>query len=237
MQLVVLTTDTLHHARFIKEVSAHYPIAEVFAETSSTPPPFETQHSFEDLRDAYESEIWFSGEHVSVSDIMPCHRFRNINDPEAVKALQESAADVVVIFGTSRLTATTIAAAGKTVINLHGGDPEAYRGLDTHLWAIYHGDFANLITTIHRVNPTLDDGEIISSLPVALSQGMKLHQLRAANTEVCTRLTLAALDQFNENNEIVSRPQRTKGRYYSFMPAALKELSVNKFHRYTETIK
>ena len=47
------------------------------------------------------------------------------------------------------------------IFNLHGGDPEKYRGLDSHYWSIYHNDFKSLITTLHKVRPILDTGEIV----------------------------------------------------------------------------
>ncbi|WP_377806343.1 hypothetical protein ABNQ38_06625 (plasmid) [Azospirillum sp. A29] len=78
-------------------------------------------------------------------------------------------------------------------LNLHGGDPEDCRGFDTHLWAIYHGDFAALATTLHHVSPDLDAGDIVATLPLPLHRGMGLHQLRRSNTEICVRLVQEAL--------------------------------------------
>ncbi len=144
--------------------------------------------------------------------------------------------DALVVFGTGRLGEAVIGLSPDAAVNLHGGDPEDYRGLDTHLWAIYHGDFPSLVTTLHRLAPTLDSGEIIQSLPLPLERGMALHELRRVNTEICLRLTLAALDDFKRRGRFVGRQQRRIGRYYSFMPAVLKPLCVERFARHTERL-
>lgn len=47
MRLVILTTDTLHHARFVEVMAQYYPIERVLLETTSVLPPYETGHPFE----------------------------------------------------------------------------------------------------------------------------------------------------------------------------------------------
>ena len=236
MRLVILTTNTLHHARFVQRISIRFPITRVFEETTSVSAPFETAHPFENLRDEYEHGVWFPDHNASVEDFASVRRFENLNDLDAVAELAALSADVVMVFGTRRLKPAVIEAAGPSMINLHGGNPERYRGLDTHLWAIFHEDFANLVITLHTVNEALDDGRIVAAQPVPVSPGMKLLQLRAANTEVCIRLSMAVLEEFAEVERITSRDQRDKGRYYSFMPTNLKELCLSNFHRYTEKL-
>lgn len=237
MSLVILTTDTLHHARFIQQVSARFPITRVFEETTSVSAPFETSHPFENLQDEYEQDIWFSGQNSSIVDFTPVNRFENLNSPKAISELADLSASVVIVFGTRRLKPAMIEAAGSNIFNLHGGNPENYRGLDTHLWAIYHEDFSNLFTTLHTVNEVLDDGRIVASLPVPILPGMELHQMRAANTEVCIQLTLTAIQKFMKIDMFPSRPQKTIGRYYSFMPTSLKELCLSKFQRHTAKLR
>jgi methionyl-tRNA formyltransferase len=141
--------------------------------------------------------------------------------------------DATIVFGTGKLKAPVLSVQPERMFNLHGGDPQEYRGLDTHLWAIYHGDFSGLVTTLHRVAPALDDGDIVASAAVPLHRSMGLHELRAANTEVCLALTLAALTQLAEDGHVLSRRQSRAGRYYSFMPAILKDLVCAKFASHT----
>lgn len=233
MRLVVLTTETPHHVRFVQEIGRAFSISTVLVETSSLAAPFPTRHPFEDQRDAHERALWFGQRDLRLADVSECECFPSINDAEAVARLRQLAPDVVITFGTGRLKPAVIEVAPAGIINLHGGDPEHYRGLDTHLWAVWHGDFGGLVTALHRLNAELDDGDILERAAVPLRPGMKLHELRAANTETCIELTRRALERRAAQGSFQAAPQLRRGRYYSFMPAVLKDLCVGRFERYT----
>ena len=159
MKVAVLTTETPHHAYFVRAVKDAIGTVVVFRETASGPqPPFETHHPFEDERDDYEWKRWFGGRRTKISELAPVRSFRSMNDQEAVAALQSEGADVAIVFGTGVLKAPAIEACPRQIFNLHGGDPEEYRGLDTHLWAIFLRDFGGLVTTLHRLDRGLDTG-------------------------------------------------------------------------------
>src|SRR5215472_3908767 len=233
MKLVILTTKTPHHAFFVREVAQRFEVAQVFCETEGPHPEFETAHAFEALRDDDERQAWFAGASPSVADFAPTKQIASMNNAPSVAELSLLAPDVVLVFGTGRLGPPVIAVQPRLMLNLHGGDPEEYRGLDTHLWAVYHRDFTGLVTTLHRVAPELDDGEVVLQAPVPLRRGMQLHELRRANTAVCVRLACAALAVIAAEGDVPSRPQTRKGRYYSFMPSPLKELCRRSFAAYT----
>jgi methionyl-tRNA formyltransferase len=233
VKISILTTQTLHHAYFVREVASRYPVARAFCETTALQPPFDTAHPFEARRDQHERQIWFNGSDRRVSDFVPTESIASMNDNAAVASLSELAPDVVIVFGTGRLEPAALAIQPRLMLNLHGGDPEEYRGLDTHLWAVYHRDFGALVTTLHRMSPTLDAGDVVQSAAIPLRPRMELHELRAANTEICVGLTLEALSAIQARGDVASRRQQHAGRYYSFMPTALKELCVRRFAAHT----
>jgi folate-dependent phosphoribosylglycinamide formyltransferase PurN len=233
MNLALLTTETLHHCFFLRELAAFCPPKLVVVEDNGEGPPFETHHPFEAQRDRYERRTWFGGRDVRLGDFAETFEISSVNEPDAVRRLAAAAPDVVVVFGTRRLGSHVIRLCADGIVNLHGGDPEHYRGLDTHLWAIYHGDFEGLVTTLHRVNPRLDDGDIVAQAPVSLADRMPLHELRSHNTELCVELVRSALTSFHQESRFHSRPQQRRGRYYSYMPAVLKGTCVEKFARRT----
>ena len=236
MRALVLTTQTSQHAYFVQQLAREVSDLHVICETTVVNAPFETAHAFESERERFETQRWFGAEVPGLPSLAPTVDCANINDAQAIGKLRSLKADVTIVFGTRKLAAALIEAAGGCMLNLHGGDPEHYRGLDTHLWAIYHNDFANLITALHVVNEKLDDGAIVGLRPIALRRGMQLAELRAANTECAVRLCRDAMRELQETGTIVSRPQRQAGRYYSFMPAVLKAMCVDKFQRYCATL-
>jgi len=230
--LTLLTTDTPHHRYFAREMSNAGLLGGVVLETSAAKPPFETFHPFEARRDEYEREVLLGGESAEFSEFAPVRRAADINDAEVVADLHRTAPAFVMVFGTRKLAQKTIGSARIACLNLHGGDPRQYRGLDTHLWAIYHGDFAGLVTCLHHVDLELDTGDIVDCRPIPIARGMELHELRAANTRVCVELAKRAL-----SSETAKRVrQAAKGRYYSFMPGCLKELCLAKFRRHADSL-
>lgn len=229
MKVAVLTTQTPHHAYFVRELAAAFPVASVVLETNALKAPFDTAHELEQRRDEYERQVFFGGRDPSIADLAPTRSFPSVNDEACLDHLRGLAADVLVVFGTGIIRPGLIAVNPRGIVNLHGGDPREYRGLDSHLWAIYHGDWENLVTTLHRVNPALDDGETVLMARVPVARGMQLHQLRRSNAEVCVRLVVSALAMRERLGGFVSTPQGKRGRYYSFMPAPLKEICRRKF--------
>jgi folate-dependent phosphoribosylglycinamide formyltransferase PurN len=236
MRLAILTTETHHHAHFVRAVVSRFPVARVFCETTVLKAQFETAHPFEATRDEDECRAWFGGAAAGLADFAAVERVCSLNDPGAVASLRALAPEVVLVFGTGRLAPAVLAVQPRLMLNFHGGDPEEYRGLDTHLWAIYHRDFAGLVTTLHRMTPEIDDGDIVLQARVSLHRGMALHELRRANTETCVALALKALSTIEAQGDLPDRAQRSHGRYYSFMPTPLKELCRKRFAAYTAVL-
>lgn len=236
MNIAILTTQTPHHAFFVKEIAGRYDHVHVISETIGLQAPFDNSHAFEAERDLYERNQWFGGRDAMLADFAPVTIVDSLNSADGLKALTEARPDIAIVFGTGRLSPVVIDSGPRCFLNLHGGDPEEYRGLDTHLWAIYHGDFAGLITTLHCINTVLDDGDICFQEGLSLYRGAQLHELRLVNTDVCVRLAAAALASFGAQGAVPGRRQRRKGRYYSFMPRVLKDICVRRFAKHASEI-
>jgi methionyl-tRNA formyltransferase len=235
MKVIILTTETPHHAYFVRELASLFSVS-VISETQSLAAPFPNAHPFEKTRDQYEQECWFGGAAAKLGDFAETSFTESANRPETVEILTKAKPDAIVVFGTGRLHSEVIDVNPDAIINLHGGDPEEYRGLDTHLWAVYHRDFDGLVSTLHRLNAELDDGDILLQANLPVNRNMALHELRRVNTEVCTDMTTVALAGFQELGKFVGRPQRNSGRYYSFMPTQLKEICFRQFSKYSSKL-
>ena len=236
MRIAILTTQTPHHARYVQAVGDAHDVAGVLLETTAAAAPFDTTHAFEQDRDAFERDTWFAGKEPAIEEMAPTRSFPSLNHPDAAQALADMRADVAVVFGTGKLAGPILDVLPGRLLNLHGGDPQDYRGLDTHLWAVYHGDFSALVSCLHFVEPDLDTGALLEIKSIPLRKGMNLHELRHANTETCIAITHTALRGFTKGNMLRVTPQQRRGRYYSFMPVVLKDLCVTKFRRHTESL-
>ena len=237
MKIGILTTETTHHAHYIKalsQLSKHQYVALV--ESNTLKAPFQTAHPFEQKRAQYEIDNFFNGSPPSISQFCETHVVNSINDTDALTLIQKIEPDCLVVFGTGKIKPPLVNQYPSRLINLHGGDPEEYRGLDSHLWAIYHQDFKGLVVTLHQLNPVLDDGHIILKEQLAPQKNAALHELRMLTTEACVRLTLAGLNQLEMHEQFLMQPQKKIGRYYSFMPTDLKEICVKNFEKYTRSL-
>jgi methionyl-tRNA formyltransferase len=233
MRLCVLTTDTLHHAYFVRTLAERGHEILVLSETRRATGGYEATADFESQRDQYERDAWFGGRSAGLAQFAQTLTVPDVNDAESIGLIVSFRADLVVSFGTGILRSGIISALSARLLNLHGGDPESYRGLDTHLWAIWHRDFGALTTCIHRVDAILDNGDIVAALPVPIEPLMPLAALRSANTGICVELVDLAVRQVAQRGSVYARPQRKKGRYYGAMPSALKAQCQVRFTRYT----
>jgi len=236
MQLVLLTTGAVRRRHFVERLQSRFPIARVLIETRDPPPPYPTSHPLDEARKGHERDYWYGGHPPAFETLAETQSFESLNAPEAVDQLRELKPDVMLVYGTGRLSETVLAQCPDGCVNFHNGDPEEYRGLDCHLWPLFHGDFDALRMTMHRIEPALDTGDIVDRRPVPLRRDMPLADLRRAATELTVEMAVDALDAFDKDGVFTAAPQARKGRYYSYMPAVLKDTCIQKFERYTSAL-
>ena len=174
MRLVFLTTQTTHHAHFVRAMKSRGEVMGCVLETTAIKAPFETRHEYLNEQDRFEAAKFFGGEECRIDTLTPSVPVADINDPKVVEAVQDWQPDLTVAFGVRRLKPETIDELPGILLNLHGGDPEKYRGLDTHLWAVYHSDFDSLVTTLHVLATRLDTGDIVRQGHIPL-RSFELH--------------------------------------------------------------
>ena len=232
---LILTTETTHHLYYLWKLTELCSIDSVIIETNSLSAPFETTHQYEKSRHEYEKNILKSGPSL-IEEILPTHRFPSINHEDCKNFLKVARPDIIIVFGTGKICSEIISIPTIACLNLHGGAPEYYRGLDSHLWAIYHNDFRNIITTLHHMEPNLDTGKIVFEHQLEITPNTTLEKLRIVNTNACIDMSALAIRGLSERNYIPSREQLLQGRYYSFMPKELKEVCLQKFNRFLKKI-
>ena len=232
-RIVLLSTDTPHHRYFINALERNGLRFESYLfETERVEPPFAVGPLFERDEHAFEVATFFRDLPSSLDDsrVRICGR---IGKEEGLALLDAIRPDFGVVFGTGRLPQEVITRFPDGLVNIHRGITENYRGLDSDLWAIYHGDYAALGVTIHRVDKNLDTGAVVAQQHMPIRRGMRTWQIRYYTTLIATKLVEQVLHAYLEAR-LTDRPLKSIGRYYSFMPLALKREVANKFDRYCE---
>ena len=240
MKVAILTTNTIHHIYFIQQAIAYNLDIYIFCAKpklsknyKSFDYSFESQKKlFETKRDKYELLKWFNAKHVDISMFSNLSIVDSVNSPESIIKIDKISPDLILVFGTGLIKETLLNNFKNKIFNLHGGNPEKYRGLDSHYWSIYHRDFEGLITTLHEVEPEFDTGNIILQGKINLWPNMQLHELRASNTELCFELFKSLVNMYQKNEKVYGKKQKTLGRYYSMMPEVLKHDVSVKFEKY-----
>ena len=236
LKTVILTTETTHHLYYVWKLHELCSLEAVILETKSLQADFPTVHPFEKDRDNYEKNEVLKEAPEKIADIVSVSEYYSVNESSCIEKIKELAPDIIIIFGTGKVSSAVISLPAKACLNLHGGAPEYYRGLDTHLWAIYHNDFHNLITTLHYVEPKLDTGEIVFEEQLRITPDISLKKFRILNAEACINMSALAIDSLRGNGYLPSRVQLQNGRYYSWMPTDLKEVCVSKYNRFLHKI-
>lgn len=213
--MIILTTDTLHHRYLINRLlRANLLIEHIYFETKHTP----TEPFYDLKRDQFERRFFYEVPYELPSYI-PISEIVSVND------LNLKYTALGVVFGTSKIKPYIIDKFD-TLLNIHRGISQCYRGLDSDLWAIYCEDFEQIGATIHLVEPTLDTGAIVKQDTIQLKSKMEIWQLRYYTTILSTDLIIEAL------SEPLQPRKQAKGKYFSAMPTDLKELTKNKFDQH-----
>lgn len=234
MKILLLTTDTTHHTKFTESLAQHAEISVVAESQSSIRPDFATASEIlAPQQKAYELGRWFGGSDVRLNDICDPIETQSVNSCNFTDFKSKFQQDLTLVFGTSILSRGTIQAIDTPIFNFHGGDPQSYRGLDSHLWCAYHADWQNLKVALHVLEPTIDTGPLVTLQKVDIECGSSLDQLRAFTTEQCISMILDLINNWPES--VASHPMRfyERGRYYSHMPAVLLDRCRQNYLRWT----
>ena len=225
--ILLLTTKTIHHFFFINQISKFCNLSIIF-ELKPYQPKFKTNNYFEKKQNNYEKKRWFKNEdQIKSYKNLEFLNVNNINSNKIIDYIKIKKPDIIFSFGISRLKKKYLNKIKKKIYNFHGGDTSFYRGLDSHLWSLYHNDIRGLKVTLHEVKDKLDTGNVILKEKLKINNLEKLYQLRSINTELCVKLAKKMI----KNPKIKNQTLKEIGRYYSFMPAVLKETIEKKFKK------
>ena len=226
--IALLTTKTTHNIWFEIQIYKRFKNLITITETNSVKPKFKTNIHFEKEREIFEKKIWFNNKKTDFKSKR--YIVKNINNKKVIKILKGNNIKFIIVFGTRKINKEMIKIYRNKIFNLHGGNPEEFRGLDSHYWSIYHNNF-NLYSCLHKINFKLDDGSIIFLEKIKLHKNIKIYQLRLQNTLCCIKMTLKLLNLINKKKKITFIKQKKIGNYYSFMPQEIKKIVEYKFNK------
>ena len=155
-------------------------------------------------------------------------RVRSVHYPESLTLgnplVSDSieCADFIIVSGADRIRGDLLSAIESKSLNVHMGIAEAYRGLDSNLWAWYHRDYKNIGVTLHKLQASLDTGDLFHAERLKITDSIKVWELRYYESALAVKLIGRTLNEMATQN-VFLQPQKSTGRYYSFMPFEIKK--------------
>ncbi len=222
MKILILTTDTPHHIFFLSEsLKVERNITVISEKSQKREKDFESDFFLQ--RQEFENKFWFKNTHTSLKDFAFTKYIDCINSNESLNFLEKNFFDLAICFGTKILSAKIIKKLPTNLFNLHGGDPENYRGLDSHLWSMYHKDLDGFVSTLHHLTLRVDCGDIYSKEKIILSKIPNIFHFQIFNTQTCVKLSKRLIEDISLGKKIKKINQKSIGRYYSSIPSCLIE--------------
>ncbi len=228
--LLFTANQRLHHFYCINELIRNKIEVKFFFEQNPYISSYFSNPAFNARMLRYEQETFKIEKYVDYGDFCS-----SINEKVIVDKIKDINPDLGISFGVGKISSEVIDLFKNGIINIHLGISQEYRGLDSILWAIYHRDYKNIGVTIHKVTSILNTGNIIYQERLNLRKDMKIFQLRYYATVLAVSLLIKTIKDYLKNN-IIYLPQERKGRYYSHMPAVLKNIITDKFNEHCEKL-
>lgn len=136
------------------------------------------------------------------------------NGKACLRILRDLQPDVIAVYGTVVIKGDVIAAAGKSIINMHTGLSPRYRGSDTIFWPLHNGEPEWVGVTIHRLTPGIDAGPILATARPIIAADDGEDSLFAKCVQVGCEHFITAIREEAEGVAEVMPQQLEKGREY-----------------------
>ena len=234
MKILILTTNTDHHLFFVNELKKKFGEINVILEKKKNHFSFKTFHNYQKKRKEFEKYFFFKNKNIKFKDEKI---FYDVNNKNCINYIKKIKPSVIISFGVGLIKSKFLNEFKKVkVVNLHGGNLNYYRGLDSHLWTIYHKDFNNLLTTLHTVKEKLDTGNIILTKRVYIHKNLPFEGIRASNTVSCVDIVAKYLKAIKQNKTIPIKKNKIFGRYYSAIPSVLIDKCIKNYNKYIKRL-
>jgi methionyl-tRNA formyltransferase len=219
--VILIGNDTKHRRYIINSlIDSGLRIDSCIFEKKMPSAPFPTRPSWFDSEDDRLTNLFSSNGRVDLERV-EVHSVESLNSDAAGSILAMLNPSFTIVSGACYLTNQTLERLGFSV-NVHLGIAEKYRGLDSNLWAIYHGDFSNLGVTLHQLDHQLDTGAIFDQQPLSAMKTLPFLDLKYYESRLAVIMLLGLFRSFEEGRAAV-RNQLERGRYYSHMPGVIKD--------------
>lgn len=229
MKIIILTNSTDQHLFFVNKLFEKFKDMKVILEKKKNYFSFKTSHDYQKKKKIFEKYFFFKNEETRFKNKK---NFYDVNSKNCIDYIKKIKTDLIISFGVGLIKPMFLKEfKDSKIVNLHGGNLNYYRGLDSHLWSIYHKDFENLLTTLHFVKKKLDTRNVILTKKINIHKNLSFETIRAFNTINRIDLVTKYIKSI-KNNKIIPVKKKIFGRYYSAMPSVLIDRCIKNYNNY-----
>ena len=143
----------------------------------------------------------------------------SINDKTVTDFIQKENPDLIIVHGTSIISAGTLSKINCPIINFHIGITPQYRGLHGGYWALFNRDEKNFGSTVHYVDSGIDSGEILAQKKISISKRDNFYTYQILQTVHCLDCFDEAIKRIKKNTKLKLQKRTVlngyKSKYYS----------------------
>ena len=222
MNIVFLTTESLHHYYLINEFNKSYTVKKVFFQTKNVEPkPLKVRikrwvnpinyksvglalldrllfGKERALERTFELKYLFNGSPARLDSQMPYEKIESFNNSDVVEKVKGENPDLIIVFGTEILKGEILRVAKLGIFNIHRSILPLYRGGGLPGWVFYNNDFKNIGTTVHVCSEKLDGGDIVGKKYYQLRKGDEIYILRAKTTALAVEILKEVIEKLKQ---------------------------------------
>jgi len=164
----------------------------------------------------HPSSNWFAlNELCEARNIRVLHQM-GIHQPEFLELLRQQNLDLIVSVAAPTIFKETLINIPRLgCINIHHAPLPRYRGMMPNFWQLYHGE-KSVGVTIHKINPKIDEGDIILQREVAVTPGESLDELIKRTKRLGAHYMVEAIEIMKNGEVRFKENCPEEGSYYSF---------------------
>ncbi|MDR3628196.1 MAG: formyltransferase family protein, partial [Ignavibacteriaceae bacterium] len=160
----------------------------------------------------------FSVEHILRKNSLKIISIKDINSKESLEFLRTMNIDIIFSIAASQIFRIGVLDIPKIgCFNIHTSKLPQNRGMMPNFWSLYNYDKDPVSAiTIHRMNESLDDGDILLQEEFHLDPKESLDSLIKRTKIMSTKLFLKAVDLISNNKQNLIKNDSAKATYNSF---------------------
>ena len=151
---------------------------------------------------------------------IPCKEGVDVNSRFFIEEWRGKDIDVVISVASSAIFKQALLEMPRWgCLNIHHAKLPKYRGMLPNFWQMFNNEkYAGI--TVHRMNPKIDDGEIVAQREIEILPGESLDSLIKRSKKAGAALMLEVIDKIRDGSVSYLKNDSAESSYFTFPGAA-----------------